>query len=257
MDKLQATYNDIRSLDDATRSHMYLLFERYYDAVSAEMFERDLQDKSVAILLNDSKGALQGFSTIELIQFETDFGPALAMYSGDTIIDHSHWGDQVLAHAWCYLAGQIKKQRQDLPLYWFLIVKGHRTYRYLPAFTRYYYPNHREETPAQMQAIMDVLAREKFADYYRADAGVLHFPKSQGHLRKKWAETTDALARKPTIAFFLQRNPGHAAGDELVCLTELSESNMRFVSRVAFLEGMNSCQDGVIFDLASLDSATH
>lgn len=256
MDKLQASYRDVKSLDDPTRSAMYVLFERYYAAVSADMFECDLQAKSVAILLQDDKGILRGFSTVEVIPFETESGPGLAIYSGDTIIDHHYWGDQVLAHAWCYLAGQIKKQRQDLPLYWFLIVKGHRTYRYLPAFTRHYYPSHREETPAQIQAIMNTLARGKFADNYRADVGVLHFPQSRGHLRRQWTETSDVLARKPIIAFFLQRNPGYADGDELVCLTELSESNMRFVSRVAFIEGMNSCQDGVIFDLASLDNAT-
>jgi hypothetical protein len=28
------------------------------------------------------------------------------------------------------------------------------------------------------------------------------------------------------VAFFLSRNPGHAAGDELVCLTELSPANL-------------------------------
>ena len=228
------------------------LFERYYDSVSAELFEMDLNGKSIAILLTDRDKNLQGFTTLEVIPFESESGQAIAIYSGDTIISHRHWGNQQLAYAWCYFAGQIKQQRPQLPLYWFLIVKGHRTYRYLPAFTRQFYPNCREQTPAVIQNIMDQLAIGQFGDAYEAESGVLHFPKSRGHLKQEWAEPGEDLIKKPNIAFFLKRNPGHASGDELVCLTELCESNMRFVSRTAFVEGMRSCRDGVIFDLESL-----
>jgi hypothetical protein len=33
------------------------------------------------------------------------------------------------------------------------------------------------------------------------------------------------------IAFFLTRNPGHAAGDELACLTEITEDNLTAAGR--------------------------
>ncbi|MDQ3159659.1 MAG: hypothetical protein M3Q51_01395 [Pseudomonadota bacterium] len=255
MEKLSVIYKHIAELDGDTRSFMYALFERYYAAVSVAVFERDLRSKSVAILLKDDAGNLQGFSTVQVIEFETANGPTMALYSGDTIISHHYWGNQQLAHAWCFFAGQIKQQRAYLPLYWFLIVKGHRTYRYLPAFSRQYYPNYQEATPPEIQAIMDTLATERFGDAYLSNLGVLHFPESRGHLRREWGEPSDDVAKKPTVAFFLEKNPGYASGDELVCITELSETNMRFVSRVAFLEGMESCRDGLIFDLASPDNA--
>ncbi len=256
MGKLSASYHEIDSLDDALRRCMFALLEQYYDAVNMEQFLRDLESKTIAILLHDSDGDLQGFSTLELMYFETDDGPALAIFSGDTIISHQHWGEQQLSYAWCYYAGQVKKQYPDLPLYWFLIVKGHRTYRYLPAFTRKFYPNHREETPPALQRIVDQLATEKFGDAYRPAAGIVHFPQSRGHLRAEWAEPADDVKIRPNVAFFLQANPGYISGDELVCLTELCEQNMRFVSRTAFIEGMDSCRDGVIFDRASPESAT-
>lgn len=255
MEKLNADYQNIVSLDAETRGQMFALFERYYAAVDASMFERDLEEKSLVILLSDDAGELHGFSTVEVIFFDTDSGPATAIYSGDTIISHHYWGNQQLSYAWCFLAGQIKQQRPHLPLYWFLIVKGHRTYRYLPAFSRRYYPTHKEETPPDIQRIMDELAVEKFADAYQAESGVLRFPQSRGYLRQEWAEPGADLAKKANVAFFLQANPGYLSGDELVCLTELSEKNMRFVSRTAFQEGIESCQHGVIFDLASPENA--
>ena len=255
MGKLSASYHDIDRLDDALRERMFALFKQYFDAVSLEHFVHDLESKTLAILLQDNDGNLQGFSTLEVLHFETDDGPAIAIYSGDTIISHQHWGEHQLTYAWCYFAGQIKKQYPDVPLYWFLVVKGHRTYRLLPAFTRKFYPNRRDEMPPKLQKVVDQLATEKFGDAYQPAAGILHFPQSRGHLRAEWAEVNNGVKAKPHVAFFLQANPGYTSGDELVCLTELCEQNMRFVSRVAFIEGMDSCRDGVTFERASLDSA--
>ena len=110
--------------------------------------------------------------------------------------------------------------------------------------------------PPNLQKIVNQLATAKFGDAYRPAAGILHFPQSHGHLRPEWAELSDDVKAKPHVAFFLQANPGFTSGDELVCLTELCEQNMRFVSRMAFMEGMDSCRSGVIFDRASPDSAT-
>ena len=256
MNNLSASYRDINMLDDALRRDMFELFEHYYESVNFEQFVHDLDTKTIAILLTNEDGALKGFSTIEVMFFESDDGPAVALFSGDTIISHEHWGEQKLSYAWCYFAGQIKQQYPDIPLYWFLIVKGHRTYRYLPAFTRRFYPNYRQATPSSLQKIIDQLATSKFGDAYNPDSGIVHFPQSRGHLRPRWAEVNEAARIKPHVAFFLRSNPGHVRGDELVCLTELCEENMRFVSRRAFLEGMNACPDGNTFSRASPDSAT-
>ena len=256
MAKLSASYCDISALDDGMQATMFALFERYYAAVNMDLFLSDLQSKTIAILLKDEDGELQGFSTVEVIKFDSASGPATALYSGDTIISHHHWGEQQLSYAWCYYAGQVKAQRPSVPLYWFLIVKGHRTYRYLPAFTRKFYPNYRETTPPELQSIIDQLAGKKFSDAYRADNGTLHFAESRGHLRPEWDELSDDITKKPHVAFFLDKNPNYAMGDELVCLTELNDRNMRFVSRTAFIEGMDSCPDGQLSDRVSLDIAT-
>jgi hypothetical protein len=40
------------------------------------------------------------------------------------------------------------------------------------------------------------------------------------------------------VAFFLASNPGYAAGDELLCITELCAENLRPHARKHFLEGL-------------------
>ena len=145
-----------------------------------------------------------------------------AIYSGDTIIERAYWGTQALAFTWLRFAGTVKAQVPDCPLYWFLIVKGHRTYRYLSAFSIDFYPHWQMPTPPWAQSIMTGLARRRFNDAYDAERGVVSFPQSRGHLRPVWAEIEPEEAARPDVAFFLRSNPGYVRGDELVCLTELS-----------------------------------
>ena len=69
------------------------------------------------------------------------------------------------------------------------------------------------------------LARERFNGRYDEQAGVVRFPRPQ-RLREHLASIPDARRNDPHVQFFLERNPGHGAGDELVCLTRLSDDNL-------------------------------
>jgi hypothetical protein len=81
---------------------------------------------------------------------------------------------------------------------------------------------------------MAFLARDRFGDAYDEAAGVLRFPQSLGHLRAEFADVPAAHRRLPEVAYFLERNPGYARGEELVCLCELSTGNLRPMARRAF-----------------------
>lgn len=216
---------------------MYDLYVRYYDGTSWELFYSDLKDKDFVILLWDDIHKLQGFSTIAILDFEFHGGTKKALFSGDTIINKKYWGGQTLSRAWCRLAGRVKAEKPKVPFYWFLIVKGYRTYRYLPLFWEKFYPTWRYPTPAEDQALMDYLARKKFGEYYSPESGLVTFPTSRGHLREEWADIKDNLLKKRDIRYFLERNPEYYKGHELVCWTEITESNMRKYAKLPFLEG--------------------
>ena len=188
-------------------------------------------------MLHDEAGAVVGFSSLAILNLEIDGRRLRAIYSGDTIIDRPHWGTQALAFAWLRFAGAVKAQVRDLPLYWFLIVKGHRTYRYLSAFSIDFYPHWQLPTPAWAQSVMTGLARRRFNDAYDAERGVVSFPQSRGHLKPAWAAIESEEASRPDVAFFLQSNPAYMRGDELMCLTELSSGNLRPLARRVFEQG--------------------
>jgi hypothetical protein len=226
------------SLEGRTISQMYDLYATYYDATSPLLFERDLDDKDWVIVLRDESGMLAGFSSLAIVDATIGGRCLRAIYSGDTIIERAHWGTQALAFTWLRFAGGLKAQAADCPLYWFLIVKGHRTYRYLSAFSVHFYPHWQMPTPAWAQAIMQQLARQRFEEAYDSERGIVSFDRSRGHLRPMWAAVEPAEGMRPDVAFFLRSNPGYTRGDELVCLTELSCDNLRPLARRVFEQGL-------------------
>lgn len=225
------------TLDATQREAMYALYARYYEAASRERFLADLADKRYVVLLHDHAATLQGFSTLAAYQREFDGRTVGVLFSGDTVVDAQHWGQQALAFAWLRLAGRLKARSPEQPLYWLLISKGHRTYRFLSAFAREFWPAFDRPTPPRIQALMNVLAGERFGDDFDATAGLIRFAESRGHLREPFATVSAAHRRLPEVAFFLQRNPGYARGDELVCLCELAADKLRPLGRRIFSIG--------------------
>ena len=236
--RVRADIRGIPALSRGAVDDMFDLYATYYDATSRALFETDLGNKDFVVALYDDDGALVGFSTLAVLDTTIAGTRLRAIYSGDTIIDRAHWGTQALAFTWIRFAGTVKAQVPDCPLYWFLIVKGHRTYRYLSAFSIEFYPHWQMPTPAWAQSIMAGLARRRFNDAYDAERGVLSFPESRGHLRATWAAVEPEEAARPDVAFFLDSNPGYVRGDELVCLTELSSANLRPLASRVFDQGL-------------------
>ena len=230
----------VAQLDGAVRKKMYDLYERYYGNTDFSRFSSDLANKDFVLLLFDETESLQGFSALTVYERQFEGREIRVVFSGDTVVDERHWGQQALALSWLRLAGQIKAEKPEQPLYWLLISKGHRTYRYLSAFSHDFYPAPDRTTPHQTLELMHFLARDRFGEAYDPVAGILRFPQSLGNLRAEYAQIPQAHLRLRVVEFFLERNPGYANGEELVCLCELSATNLRPIARRAFLAGIAS-----------------
>lgn len=222
------------NLSSAQQLELFHLYEKYYAGTTLNLFQQDLQEKDWILLLHHETGKVCGFSTLKILTAIHQNRPIRAIFSGDTIIAHEYWGSQTLPLAWCELVGRIAAEQPETPLYWLLIVKGDRTYRYLNVFSKQYYPNRQSSTPPDVQALINQLAKQKFGEYYQADTGIIHYPQSQGHLKAEWHTTT---ARKPEAQFFAERNPHFAQGDELVCLTLLQMDNLKSFALRGFQAG--------------------
>lgn len=230
---IQSRIVSVSSITAVDARSMYEILARHYDCVSLEQFLLDLSEKDCVLVLRNTEATICGFSTQKVFRVDVGGTPVRAVFSGDTIVDRAYWGEQELGRCWCRYVSSAYWEEPEVPLYWFLISKGYRTYLYLPLFFESFYPNCEAPTPAFEQRLLDTLAAAKFHDHYRRESGLVEFPKSQGQLKPHLAEIPVRRLRDPNVQFFLKRNPAYASGHELACLAEISPLNMKlFAGRI-------------------------
>ncbi|MBL1353232.1 MAG: hypothetical protein COA61_007885 [Zetaproteobacteria bacterium] len=231
----------IHELSTAWRNGMLCLYQKYYADSNERTFFADLDNKDYVILMQNSDENICGFSTLQVLETSFQGHSIRVIFSGDTIVHHTYWGKQDSGMFFLRLSGQIWQQA-DMPLYWLLISKGHRTYRYLSIFTKKYFPNFRKDASVWQQDLTHHLAKQQFGDSYNASTGVLSFNPPRERLKDVWTNIPNQHSHLPDVRFFLQKNPGFIHGDELVCLAELSPDNLKARAKRIFLQGAHASQ---------------
>ena len=97
----------IAQVEPGLTGQCHALYSKYYEGSSETYFRSDFKKKDLILLLSNSDGALCGFSTLAVFPFESANGPCRILFSGDTIIEHRHWGNLAFPRAWAFLAGQF------------------------------------------------------------------------------------------------------------------------------------------------------
>ncbi len=214
----------IEDLDENLQNSMFEILVEYYANTTWPRFQQDLSSKTAAICLFEPEAnELVGFSTVQEFYHTVDGQEHVILFSGDTIIRKEHWGSQALVLGFGnYMVSMINRY-PDHEIYWFLISKGIRTYRYLPAFFKEYYPNHKTSTPEKFQRIIDSLAFKLFPDLYSKEDGVIKVKNGQ-YLKSEYFPHPHPNSE--IEEFYFRMNPGHVKGDELVCLTALRADNI-------------------------------
>jgi hypothetical protein len=215
-----------RLLTLTQRQAMFALLDAHYLNAKWTNFCHDLEEKQWVILIEDEAGErLRGFSTQMIVETMHEGQLVRALFSGDTVIDRQAWGDQALARTWGRFALSLIDRWSVDPLYWLLISKGYKTYRFLPLFFHEFYPRYDQPAPAWAVEMLDQLAARKFGAAYEVAGGVVRGDAVKDRLRPGVADVTPQRLRDPHVRFFSQRNPGHVQGDELCCLAPLFRSN--------------------------------
>ncbi|MFN3167295.1 MAG: hypothetical protein ACE37H_09560 [Phycisphaeraceae bacterium] len=216
----------VDALDSTTKASMVALLDQHFRGVGVDVFEADLADKTHAVVLRNEHEQLVGFSTFAIY---TTAGPtgedATIVCSGDTIVASTARTSSALPSAWVQAVHLLHEQNDNEDLYWLLITSGYRTYRFLPVFVKDYYPGVGQNTNAGLIAWLHRIAADRWGGQYDASTGIVRLRNAQP-LRPRLRDVPDGKRADPHVAFFLERNPGHGDGDELVSLARLNPSNL-------------------------------
>jgi hypothetical protein len=241
---------EIRAVESIHRDHkrqMFDLLSAYFEGADEDVFQKDLAEKQWVILLLDAvDGTVQGFSTQMLIEHTVDGEAVKALFSGDTIINRDYWGEHELARQWLRLVEGLFALYPRSRLYWFLISKGYKTYRFLPVYFKEFYPRYDRDTPEQEQRIMDAFGYLKYPRNYSGKDGLIRFPGEAMRLKDNFAGVDCRRLKDPHIRFFIRRNPGYRQGDELVCLAPLSYDNFKPSVFKGRMETLKVCKESCV-----------
>ena len=227
------------TLSDHDVSAMFELLVGSFQNVSRDAFENDLREKDEVVLLysgdrrSSAAHRLCGFSTIQFLQYRFSGQNHRVIFSGDTVIAPAYWGSLQLPVLWGRRMMELLDERPGVPLWWMLISKGIRTFKFLPVFFRSYFPNPAVPVPNEIRSLMETLGKLKFPSQFDRSEGVVRPSQSTYFLRPALAARKDGAQEKICHQFFYSRNPEYDRGSELFCLTQFSRENLHpFILRL-------------------------
>ena len=231
---LQGEMRSVETISADERASMHAIFAAHFSQTTSRQFENDLAEKDACIILRDGNTAkIQGFSTLQKLRVDIGGQPAIAIFSGDTIVNREHWGATELIKIWAQHVFGLGQSSGSTEVYWFLITSGYRTYRFLPVFFREFFPTYHQATPPSTKRLIDQLGELKFPGEYSPETGVIRLSRPTP-LLSGISEVTPARLTDPHIQYFVRANPGHADGDELACLTRIDYANLTRAGRRLF-----------------------
>lgn len=211
----------------AYADEMVCIMREYYDNVDNAQFLRDLEGKQWVILLKDG-ARLCGFTTLKLFLHTFQGRQRRIVFSGDTIIKKEYWRSFALPVAWGRLMRSLVCQEPGSELYWLLTSKGYKTYRFLPVFFKSYYPHAGANTQDEgfLRGLIQSLGYEVFGGRFDQERLIIPACPGAQQLKAGIAPISETRRRDKHIHYFERVNPGHARGDELVCIAPFHDDNL-------------------------------
>ena len=129
---LKSNVLEISKITDSDKQKMFNLMTQVYNGEDWNKFLSDMSQKNYALILYDENSNIAGFTTIQVFEFEEK----IIIYSGDTVIEENSRGDIELMRAWWRFSYKIQEKHPTQKVFWLLISKGWRTYKFFPMFLK-------------------------------------------------------------------------------------------------------------------------
>ncbi|MBC8356196.1 MAG: hypothetical protein H8E66_29820 [Planctomycetes bacterium] len=225
--QLTAQLVRVTEICDRRRDEMYALMDTYYENMDYSTFNADLDEKDWVIqIVDEPSNRLTGFSSQVLIHSCVDGRSIRTLFSGDTIVESDRRGQQKLFQVSGWLLRRLIDAYPDDELYWFLISKGYKTYRFLPLFFHEFYPRFACTMPSRYKAVVESLGMHIDPSRYDPRTGILRAGPAACRLRPGVADITADRLRDQHVRFFAEANAGHTRGDELCCVAPVTTTNL-------------------------------
>ncbi len=213
-------------ITERQREQMFGLMQASYYGMDRSAFDRDLGEKEAVFLIIDDEGErVVGFSTVAVLDLEVSGRPVKAVFSGDTIVEEAHRRSKGLGLQLGSFFRACMARFPSVPIVWILTSKGCRTYGLLPALFKDFHPRHDAPTPAFHAEVMRSFGSAKYPGLYDPSTNLIRYGGNPQRLRPGVADADGRRLSDPHARFFVSANPDHMAGNDLVCVADVTEDN--------------------------------
>lgn len=234
------TIRPSRSLSPAELDEIWALTERYVDTPRPH-YERKLLALPEVSLWRARGGALVGLAGLDVYSVAWRARTRVVIFTSSVVTDERFRGRNLVLRTGLRVLLREKRRRPLAAAYWFFDTFSYKSYLVLARNLREFWPRRERAPPADTQAFIDELAKDRYGPDWNANTGVVR-RSGDKRLRPATAPIDGALSYDPDVNFFEAANPGHREGDMLVCLAPLTAGNLlgairRLAARACRLPG--------------------
>ena len=128
-------------------------------------------------------------------------------------------------------------------VYWYFDTFSYKSYLLLPRNLAEYWPRRDRPTPAWESGVIELLARRHGGEAWSKTTGIIG---PQGRRLRPGVADVPPDDPDPEVRYFLDRNPGYAAGDRLPCLCPLNARNVAAIAWRAIHRGARRGTSGMM-----------
>jgi hypothetical protein len=230
-DRVTIAARDSRSLSPGELDEVWALTDRYVESERAS-FERKLREVPEVLLFRNARGELVGVSSVDVYPVRRGGRTEWVIFNANAVVDEAYRRRGILERAGARTFLRLKRRRPLARAWWMFDTFSFKSYLLLPRNFRDFWPRRERETPGEVRALLDELARARYGDAWDAARGVVR-RSGKKRLRPHTAPVDEALLADPDVRFYEAANPGHREGDMLVCLCPLTLGNWLYLARAS------------------------
>lgn len=220
---IRASLRPIEELTSTEWSEVLSFGSRFFEGA----FEASLRAKHELVMLRDGAGALVGMGAVELLELD---GATIIHVGNTAFADETRGQSHVQRLGFRYFL-RAKARHPLRPVYLAYTTFSWRTYLMLARNFARSWPRREQSLPEREGALYRQLGARLLGERFEPDTGLVR--NLDRRLRADIAALPEMLANDPDARFFVERNPGYASGDAVLCLAPLDARNWWSVARRA------------------------
>jgi len=227
---LRFAYAPVSSMSATDRDALWTVYASFFDTDRAA-FDLAVGRADEVLRYHDPAGGrLCGMGLLSAYSERHQGRAFRVLWTSAVCLEPAYRGLNAIHRAGLFRLALERIRHPFSNVYWCFDTFSYKSYLLLPRNLAEYWPRRDQPTPAWESGVLEVLARRHGREAWNPTSGII---RAQGRRLRPGVADVPPHDADPDIRYFLDRNPGHAAGERLPCLCPLNARNVAAIAWTA------------------------